>query len=130
MNNQTKYKKANIPKALREQIWIKKAGKVYEIKCSIVWCENKINVFNFQCGHIIPESKGGKTDISNLIPICDRCNYSMNNKYTIIEWNKLSAPSQNTPVKNNNDLLDIYPKNIIKVHQWDKKKNKPWWICF
>ena len=35
----------NIPKALREQIWLKYFGPVFENKCYINWCKNKINVF-------------------------------------------------------------------------------------
>ena len=89
-----KYKKKAIPKALREQVWISQAGKVFETKCKIVWCENRINAFDFQCGHNIPESKGGKTTIQNLIPICGRCNISMGDRYSIDEWNrKFSVPA-------------------------------------
>lgn len=84
--------KDKIPKALKEQVWLTHNGKKYETKCYISWCSNKITVFDFQCGHNIPESKGGKTDISNLIPICSRCNSSMNDNYTIDEWMKLSKP--------------------------------------
>jgi hypothetical protein len=79
----------NIPKALREQVWLKYFGPVFEYKCYINWCKNKINVFNFECGHNIPRSKSGKTDINNLIPICTRCNKSMSNKWTIDEWNNM-----------------------------------------
>ena len=81
--------KCKIPKALREQVWLKYQGKKYEKKCHIQWCNNLINVFNFQVGHNIPESKGGETVIENLRPICCRCNSSMSNVYTIDEWNKL-----------------------------------------
>ena len=34
---------------------------------------------NFECGHIIPVSKGGTNIVSNLKPICSACNKSMNN---------------------------------------------------
>ena len=53
----------------------------------------------------------------------------LNNNNNEQEQNQ-EQPILSSSPKNNNDLLDIYPKNIIKVHQWDKKKNKPWWICF
>ena len=49
----------NIPKALREQVWIKTFGEVFKTKCYITWCSNTINVFDFHVGHIIPHSKGG-----------------------------------------------------------------------
>lgn len=82
--------KKKIPKALREQVWLKNFGKVFQHKCYISWCENIITVFDFQCGHNISESKGGSTTIDNLLPICSRCNLSMNNKYSIDEWEKFN----------------------------------------
>ena len=90
----SKRKKMTIPKALREQVWIKHIGKKYESKCPIGWCKNTITVFDFQSGHIIPESKGGPTTLENLMPICSRCNLSMNNQYTITEWNTLGSNDQ------------------------------------
>ena len=86
------YRKANIPKAIREQVWLQTLGKVYESKCYISWCENMISVFDFHVGHDQPESKGGTLDVNNLKPICARCNLSMSDKYTIEEWNKLTKP--------------------------------------
>lgn len=87
-----KTEKAKIPKALREQIWLRDIGRKYEGKCKITWCENKMSVFDFQCGHDIPESHGGETILENLVPICSRCNLSMSNTYTIKQWNLLSKP--------------------------------------
>lgn len=84
--------KQKIPKALREQIWLRDIGKKYEGKCKITWCENKMSVFDFQCGHDLPESHGGQTILENLVPICSRCNLSMSNTYTIKQWNLLSRP--------------------------------------
>ena len=75
------YLKATIPKAHREQIWLRYNGKRYNCKCYVHWCKNKIDVFNFQVGHNIPESKGGLTVLENLRPICCRCNSSMSNNY-------------------------------------------------
>ena len=70
-------KKATIPKALREQVWIQNVGQRFENKCLVEWCQNKMNVFDFHVGHNVPESKGGATTITNLKPICARCNLSM-----------------------------------------------------
>ena len=83
------YQKTKITKALREQVWISINGKRYNNKCYVRWCKNEIDVFNFQVGHNIPESKGGKTILENLKPICCRCNQSMGNTYSIDEWNNL-----------------------------------------
>ncbi len=41
-------RKANIPKAIREQVWLKTCGRVYEHKCYVHWCQNKMTVFDFQ----------------------------------------------------------------------------------
>jgi 5-methylcytosine-specific restriction endonuclease McrA len=86
------YTKSKIPKALREQVWLTYMGRRFEGKCKVVWCKNQISVFDFQCGHNIPESKGGKTNLGNLLPICSRCNISMGNEYTIDQWNTKFAP--------------------------------------
>ncbi len=86
-----KNRKSTIPKAIREQCWKKTFGDVFKHKCYIQWCDNEIDVFNFHVGHDKPESKGGDLEISNLKPICARCNLSMSNNYTIKEWNTLSG---------------------------------------
>lgn len=86
------YKKGKMPKALREQVWVNHMGPVFQGKCRITWCQNIISVFDYQCGHNIPESKGGHTTIDNLVPICGRCNISMGSGYTIDEWNTKFAP--------------------------------------
>ena len=88
----TPTRKANIPKALREQVWLRRMGKTYLGKCPTKWCENQITVFDFHCGHNIPESRGGATTVDNLIPICGRCNLSMSDTYTFDEWHKKFAP--------------------------------------
>ena len=84
-----KYRKKKIPKALREQTWIATKGRYFSETCSISWCSNEMNCFNFDCGHNIPESQGGTLAINNLFPICARCNLSMSNNYTIMEWNQM-----------------------------------------
>ena len=83
-------RKANIPKALREQVWIKTCGERFSRPCYISWCANTISVFDFHVGHDKPESKGGTLSIDNLKPICARCNLSMGSKYTIAEWDALN----------------------------------------
>jgi 5-methylcytosine-specific restriction endonuclease McrA len=87
IQNESPYKKSKIPKALREQVWLRYIGERFDSKCKVVWCKNRINVFDFQCGHNIPESKGGQTTLDNLVPICSRCNISMGYHYSIDEWN-------------------------------------------
>jgi len=87
------YRKKKIPKALAEQVWITALGHRFEGKCRVTWCRNRITVFDYECGHNIPESKGGKTTLDNLVPICGRCNRSMGDRYSIDEWNLKFAPA-------------------------------------
>jgi len=88
----SKRRKQKIPAAFREQIWFRDYGRSFEGKCPTRWCTNMINVFDFQSGHNIPESKGGPTVPDNLIPICARCNMSMGDRFTFTEWSKLNGP--------------------------------------
>jgi len=87
-----KRRKQKIPAAFREQIWFRDYGRSFEGKCPTKWCTNMINVFDFQCGHNIPESKGGPTVPDNLKPICARCNMSMGDRFTFTEWSALNGP--------------------------------------
>lgn len=83
------YKKKRVPKAIREAVWIKHVGRHFDHKCLTHWCPNKMTVFDFQTSHNIPESKGGSMELDNLYPLCGRCNQSMGNKYTYIQWYNL-----------------------------------------
>ena len=85
-------KKEAIPKALREQVWIHYVGKKFSSSCKVCWCKNQITCFNFDCGHNIPESKGGALVLNNLRPICRNCNLSMGASYSIDEWNHKFKP--------------------------------------
>lgn len=88
----TKKPKATIPAALREQVWLTHAGRVFECRCLVPWCQNMMTVFDFHVGHNVPEIKGGATELANLRPICARCNLSMGSQYSIEEWSRLSGP--------------------------------------
>jgi hypothetical protein len=70
---------------LKTDIWEKRNGKdtLSNGKCYV--CEEHLNFKNMQCGHIVSYYDGGKTELSNLEPICGSCNQSMGttnlNKY-------------------------------------------------
>ena len=72
-----KYKKQTISLALKKLVWDEHIGlDIGRTKC--VCCKtSEIIQISFHAGHIIAESKGGKTDVSNLKPICQNCNCSM-----------------------------------------------------
>lgn len=117
-------KKAAIPKALREQVWIQNIGNQFEHKCLVDWCQNTMNVFDFHVGHNIPESHGGTTNIKNLKPICARCNLSMGSQYSIEEWSKMS---ERVPTK----IYKKMPRTITPsvTTPTINSAKKPWWLC-
>lgn len=87
-NNQTKEptfkekktKKKAIPSTIKKLVWNTYIGEdIGKAKC--VCCKSTdITQISFNCGHIIAESKGGETKVSNLKPICQNCNSSMGTK--------------------------------------------------
>ena len=81
-----KYKKKKIPLAVRQSVWVKQFGRVFQHKCFVSWCHRVLSCFDFEVGHNIPESKGGTLDLTNLYPICHQCNTGMGNQYTIMDW--------------------------------------------
>jgi hypothetical protein len=105
-------RKAKIPLAMRQNIWLKHFGKIYEHKCYVSWCTRIISCFDFDVGHNIPECKGGKTDESNLFPICHKCNGGMGSRYTIDEWS-------NKKFFENYLLDDKYPFNPYQTNILD-----------
>ena len=72
-----KLKKQRIPHVLRSKVWDTWIG-LEKGKSKCLCCDiSEITQFNFHCGHIIAESKGGTTNVNNLKPICGSCNSSM-----------------------------------------------------
>lgn len=112
-----KKRKAKIPAAIQEAIWVQKMGKLFQGKCLTTWCPNIITVFDFHAGHDIPESKGGDISVENLYPICARCNLSMGDRYTFKEWCALSPQPLQAP----------QAPQIPSVVEVPKKKS--WWCC-
>ena len=121
-HNKSKYQSetsnahVDMPKRIREVVWNTYNGETYSSKCYVPWCINWINVFNYQVGHDIPESKGGTYDIGNLRPICSNCNLSMGNKWTIQEWGKLIIHDKlDDDIKLKNKMLENKMKKQDKI---------------
>jgi len=73
-------KKAHIPKALRIAVWKTYIGLEVGTTLCMVCKTNSLNQMDFHCGHIVPEAEGGPTCLSNLRPVCAKCNLSMGTK--------------------------------------------------
>lgn len=69
-------KKEKIEGNLRRAVWEKWASPGSGI-VNCYACYRLISVFDFICGHVIPESRGGPTTVGNLRPICNKCNLLM-----------------------------------------------------
>jgi hypothetical protein len=71
------YKYNKIPQSVRISVWDTYIGRtIGETNCFV--CNNiKISQFDFHCGHVIAEKKGGEISLSNLRQICKSCNCSM-----------------------------------------------------
>jgi 5-methylcytosine-specific restriction endonuclease McrA len=75
----SEYKKQKINKALRKNVWENHSGQKYIYPCYC--CQTTLlNPFDFECGHIVAESKGGNTNADNLRPVCTTCNKAMGTK--------------------------------------------------
>lgn len=101
--------KTTIPKSIKNSVWIEYVGKIFESKCYC--CDNTtIDVFNFICGHVQSEYKGGEITLSNLRPICISCNSSMGTmdmrafmkKYGY-NYSKFSEPDIDSITNSSND---------------------------
>ena len=70
-------KKETIPKSVRSHVWNLYIGpNINEHRC--LCCKKAIiKITDFDCGHVIAESKGGTHEIGNLRPICSPCNHSI-----------------------------------------------------
>lgn len=71
----TKYKKKQIPKAIRCLVWRTYCGKIFTANCFC--CNDDLEYDDYVCGHVISEKNGGETTVKNLRPICSLCNTSM-----------------------------------------------------
>ena len=82
-------KRENIPKCVRNALWINFFKTEREGKCRCCLRET-ISIGNFHAGHIKAHANGGSTTLDNLVPICALCNTSMGKhdlKDFIIKYN-------------------------------------------
>lgn len=69
-------KRTSIPSAVRMAAWNKWNGRTSGVgPCCC--CGEEITQQDFECGHVIPASKGGNNGVDNLRPLCRNCNRSM-----------------------------------------------------
>lgn len=91
-------KRKYIPVALKKDCWNKCIGKDIGSATCPVCMTDKIYQNDFQCGHIISEYNNGPTIITNLIPLCKKCNSSMS-KNNLLDYVK-NYYTHNTQIYN------------------------------
>jgi len=106
----------SIPKAIRQSVWEKYNGKIYEAKCFISWCTNTCEIIDFHVGHNVPVALGGDDSIENLRPICSSCNLSMGTE-TIDSWNNRFEMKEPEPII-------LTKAEFLRYEEVKKEKNK------
>jgi hypothetical protein len=67
--------------------------------CACVWCGLTVEEgAQLSLDHLVPHSKGGSNDATNLVTACKRCNDSRGNRSSI-EWSRVIAAYLNHGVK-------------------------------
>jgi hypothetical protein len=78
--------------ALRFACWNKYIGKdIGKAKC---WCCNNLDIWQqqFEAGHVRARNKGGKNVVTNLRPICSKCNREMSDTHMGNFMKKMGYP--------------------------------------
>ena len=107
--------KIKIPKRIKDLVWKLKGQELCPI-CNIA----TISFDDYECGHIISEKNGGHSTIDNLIPICNKCNKSMNST-NLNEWcfnyfpNSIYAIQQKQQIKSKQLDTYRYTNNFMKL---------------
>jgi 5-methylcytosine-specific restriction endonuclease McrA len=89
-NPEKKRNKDNIRRARKlangvYQISAKELKKLYNSPCLYCGSNNLI-----QADHVIPISRGGTHGIGNLVPACQKCNFSKGRKF-LTEWKRIKT---------------------------------------
>lgn len=72
-------RKKKLSSRFRVANWRRYVGTTIDAMC-FTGCGHPISINDFDCGHIIAESRGGSTTHENIVPICHVCNLSMGSK--------------------------------------------------
>ena len=118
----------SIPAAIRCSVW-RQYNDTLDGYCPLCFPSTIISIDNFDCGHIISYKNGGKDSISNLIPLCAKCNRSMGatNIKDYCEAHGIANPCREFAGEETDDMeLD---QGILGSEEGDKqeprkKKNK------
>ena len=116
--------KTKIPKCVKSNSWDTYIGKTIGQALCVCCNRTYIDSKNFTGGHIISDKNGGKINIDNIIPICNKCNLSMGSKnmdifikeYYPENLNNFINKKYSTETKNNScNKSKYYKKNTTII---------------
>ena len=133
--HQWRQKKKKISKTIRRRVWNDFSSNSEEC-CPL--CVDMISIDNFHASHIIPEAKGGKVLIDNLVPLCSKCNIEMGTKtmeeYCIeigvdfkdkLSWCKQNSTCQPSVSNNNQSNSSIIDLLVPEINSSNDSQNLP-----
>jgi hypothetical protein len=92
-------KRTKPTQALKKVIYIRDKGI-----CRL--CNEKVDPFNFEVGHDVAHSKGGKLNLQNAILLCSLCNKSMKTLTLKQARKALGLPEPNSPQEDSKKALN------------------------
>lgn len=72
-------------------------GAYYRDNGKCQYCNIHVSKNKFEIDHIVPESKGGKTNFLNCVTACHKCNHSKGDR-TLEEWGRKLLNKPYTPL--------------------------------
>ena len=121
----TKYKVFS--KQVKIAVWEHHCGKVYSHKCHIRLCSTIMKVSDFDIGHIVAYSRNSEDQLSNLLPICYKCNKSMGTM-SIPDYNYSISPPGHSEPQIKDEINNYIYEPLIHNNSFDSKPK--WFCCF
>ena len=107
-------KQRNIPVILKNAVWNLYIG-INNTTASCFCCKlEHITYANFYCGYVIPKKNNGSVTVSNLRPICELCNSSINNNNMFDLMKQYGFDEIQSPYYHNNQQSNSPQNDNIK----------------
>lgn len=109
--NQIPRTRQPISSKIRCQVW---RTYFYTLDHACPLCNNIISLDKFDCSHMISFKNGGTDEISNLIPLCKKCNNKMSSTNLVEYCAKHGLTQKYYPIQNNTieskiERIDLTP---------------------
>lgn len=99
------------PKKIKENVRLSPESLYYRDHGLCMYCEKPITMKEMTCDHVIPESRGGRYEWTNIVSACAECNFAKGAELPVGRWKPRVAPIK----PNYYQLLEIRKKFPIVV---------------